>query len=216
VENLELYKKLMRFLALYLGNNVEILLCDTEKILHTENPFSSRHHAGEPLGDVEKSFIENQVYADIEYTINYRSLTPHGEKLRSATLFIKDDNGELQGMLTINGQVTELLEVRRIIDSMINGERRINAVNSEEKPKTADYYEIHTLSVGELIQSVIDEAVSQYGVPPQRWTPEERLEITRRLDDKGVFLIKGSIAEVAKRLHCSEATIYRYLQQING
>ena len=38
MENLELYKKLMRFLALYLGNNVEILLCDTEKILHTENP----------------------------------------------------------------------------------------------------------------------------------------------------------------------------------
>ena len=81
--------------------------------------------------------------------------------------------------------MTELLEVRRIIDSMINGERRINAVNSEEKPKTADYYEIHTLSVGELIQSVIDGAVSQYGVPPSAGRPKSAWRLPEGWMTKG-------------------------------
>lgn len=214
--NVEIYQPIIKFFALYLGSNTEILLCDTEKVIYVENPFNSSRIIGMPLGDMEKSFIEKKIYTEINYTINYRSLTANREKLRSATLFIKAENGELMGMITINTKVKELLEVRNIIDKLINGDQPIEPTDSYKKAKPEQYYETYSLSVIELINKVIEESVADYGVPQERLTAEERLAIVRKLDDKGIFLVKGSIGEVARKLFCSEATIYRYLQQINS
>jgi len=36
------------------------------------------------------------------------------------------------------------------------------------------------------------------------------------LNRKGVFLLKGSVSYVAKELHSSEASIYRYLGKLNS
>ncbi|NLJ60892.1 MAG: hypothetical protein GX338_08095 [Firmicutes bacterium] len=213
--DVDFYKPIIKFLALYLGSNTEILLCDTEQILYVENPFNNSHKAGMPLGDMEESFIERRIYEEIDYTINYRSLTFNHEKLRSATLFIKNKNNKLDGMITINTKVSDLLQVRGIIDRLINGDQPINPTHSSKDAKPQQYYEIHSFSVIEVINSVIDESVTYYGVPPQRLTADEKLDIVRKLDDRGIFLVKGSIAEVAKKLSCSEATVYRYLQQIN-
>ena len=40
------------------------------------------------------------------------------------------------------------------------------------------------------------------------------LSVIREMDSRGVFLAKGSVIEVAKKLKSSKATIYRYLQQL--
>ena len=41
-------------------------------------------------------------------------------------------------------------------------------------------------------------------------------EIMDILNRKGVFLLKGSVSYVAKELHSSEASIYRYLGKLNN
>ncbi|WP_238558869.1 helix-turn-helix domain-containing protein [Yersinia pestis] len=41
---------------------------------------------------------------------------------------------------------------------------------------------------------------------------DEKKEIVKKLNEKGVFLLKGAVAEVAMRLETSEQTIYRYLK----
>ena len=64
----------------------------------------------------------------------------------------------------------------------------------------------------DIIQAVTDEYLASFGVPAERLTSAERQKIVQELDRRGGFLVKGSIAEVAKRLGCSEVTIYRYLQ----
>jgi predicted transcriptional regulator YheO len=43
-------------------------------------------------------------------------------------------------------------------------------------------------------------------------TPEEKKELVDALNDRGVFLLKGVVSEVADRLEVSEQTIYRYLK----
>jgi predicted transcriptional regulator YheO len=47
-------------------------------------------------------------------------------------------------------------------------------------------------------------------------TPDEKIAIVRTLNDKGVFLLKGAVAVVARHLAASEATVYRYLQRVTG
>ena len=44
----------------------------------------------------------------------------------------------------------------------------------------------------------------------------EKITVIQTLYDKGVFLIKGAVPEVAQALFCSEATVYRYLSKLSG
>ena len=46
------------------------------------------------------------------------------------------------------------------------------------------------------------------------FTQEVRLEIVSKLYARGFFEIKGIVRKVAQRLYYSEATIYRYLSQL--
>ena len=80
------------------------------------------------------------------------------------------------------------------------------------QPELLNRYEGVNVMVEDIIHAVTDEYLSRFGVPAERLTSAERQKIVQELDRRGVFLVKGSIVEVARRLGCSEVTIYRYLQ----
>ena len=52
------------------------------------------------------------------------------------------------------------------------------------------------------------------GVAADRISPEERLAVVTALEGRGVFKLKGAVEDVADALHCSRATVYRYLSQL--
>ena len=52
------------------------------------------------------------------------------------------------------------------------------------------------------------------GVTADRLTPDERMQIIASLETGGIFLLKGAVKDVADALHCSQASVYRYLSQI--
>ena len=67
--------------------------------------------------------------------------------------------------------------------------------------------------VERIIKRITDE---QHPVDVDRLNQDEKMEIMEILDRKGVFLLKGSVSFVAKELHSSEASIYRYLGKLNS
>lgn len=221
---------LLPFLSQVLGSGAEILLCDTEKILYAENPITARVKPGNRLGDMERSFMEDGVYRTCDSIVNYRALLPSRERLRASTFFLKDENGSLAGFFTINIQVEDMLRARDMLDVLINGNSPNNAqaTTSHDGDPSSDgarfralsmqflnRYEGEDMSIEDLIQSITNKYLTQFGVSASRLTTAERQEIVRELDKRGVFLVKGSIMEVARQLGCSEATIYRYLQHCN-
>ena len=58
------------------------------------------------------------------------------------------------------------------------------------------------------ISSIIGEQ------PPEQMTREERLAKVRFMEEKGIFLMKGSIELAAARLGVKEVTIYSYLDEL--
>ena len=40
------------------------------------------------------------------------------------------------------------------------------------------------------------------------------MQIIASLESGGIFLLKGAVKDVADALHCSQASVYRYLSQI--
>ena len=134
--------------------------------------------------------------------------------MRSATMFIREGDS-LSGLLTINQNVGELIHIRSYLELLINGEQEHNVLKPSGKnssPKQS--YEALTLSVTEMIDKVLEEATIRFNSPPGRLNADEKLSVIREMDSRGVFLAKGSVIEVAKKLKSSKATIYRYLQQL--
>lgn len=52
------------------------------------------------------------------------------------------------------------------------------------------------------------------GFAPERLTAAEKKQIVSVLASNGVFCLKAAVKAVATGLHCSQASIYRYLSQI--
>ena len=75
-----------------------------------------------------------------------------------------------------------------------------------------------TESFHNSIDAVAGDAVGRelirLGVTADRLTPDERMQIIASLENGGIFLLKGAVKDVADALHCSQASVYRYLSQI--
>ncbi len=52
------------------------------------------------------------------------------------------------------------------------------------------------------------------GYAPERLTAAEKKQIVSVLASNGVFCLKAAVKAVAAGLHCSQASIYRYLSEI--
>ena len=82
------------------------------------------------------------------------------------------------------------------------------------KPKVIEE-NLSTTTLEELTTTIINQVLIQTDIEPERMSPDEKVAIVAQLHEKGVFLLKGSVIEVAERLKTSEATIYRYLKQLS-
>ena len=212
--NIEFYRPIIEFLALFLGAEAEIILCDTEKILLIEHPMDENRYIGAPISEMQQALIQNPECNLLPYNINYRTLSSKGDKMRSATMFIREGD-TLLGLLTINHNVGELVRIRTYLNTLISGDQGHNVLQTAKKSgKPMQSYETLTLSVTEMIDKVLEEATIRFSVPPNRLTANEKLSVIREMDSRGVFLAKGSVNEVAEKLGSSKATIYRYLHQL--
>ncbi len=220
------YIKLTEFLGNALGPDYEVALHDltnrNKSIIAIANSNISGRDIGAPLTNMALQMIKDKVYETNDFCANYKGVAENGKTLRSSTLFIKHE-GKLIGLLCINFDDSRYQiiseELMRIChpDTFIgtsfqySGEHiatssNIKSVSSERFPDSKD--------------SVIAEAVSHelatLNVSVERLTTDERMSIISSLEKKGIFLLKGSVQNVAENLHCSSASVYRYLSQLKN
>lgn len=204
------YKPLVDFLAEVLGDNCEIVLHDLEdfenSVIAIANGQISGRKVGDSLTDLALNVLKDQEKLENDYLTNYTGKTFAGKKLKSSTYFIKKDK-KVVGMLCINIDVSKFVEARDLLDSFIGKSSEIEKVETNDN----DYSEQFTSSIEELIDSIIENSIGNSEVHPKRMTADEKKQITKKLDDKGVFLLKNSVSKVANKLYTSDATIYRYL-----
>lgn len=201
---------MMKFMSEILGPDTELVLYDTEtmKACHVINPLDGEMVVGSEMRSLERSFLENKVYREKEYIVNYRALSKRKNKLKSATLFIKDENG-LAGILTVNENVDKLIELRDVLNVIVSGKE-------ENEKKAQNFYDSFEISVEGMVRNAIKAEAERYGVEAARLSHKEKMNIVRILDERGIFLVKGAIAELATVLETTETSIYRYLNKLNG
>lgn len=198
-----------RFLSAFLGPDVEIVLYSVPEncVYSVINPLDPEMTSGSKIRRLEQSLINEKVWKKDDFFVNYRSLSSTNAKLKSATYFIaSDDRKELYGIITINMVVDKLLELRDHLNQIITG----YAPLKDERRFLGSV----TLSVDDMVSTSIDCEIKKYGVDGYRLSAEEKLDIVKNLDKKGIFLVKGAISELAEKFGTTETTVYRYINRL--
>lgn len=211
IEKMELFLKLTEFLYYVCGSNYEIVLHDTKNlessIIAIKNGRISGRKVGGPMTDLALKLMNEKYYMENDYIVN-SGRTKDGKFLASSTFFIKDENQELIGMLCINNDLTHMISHNNYLVNTLSS----FGVNICPNNGVSTHENIEN-SVEDLMMNIINRAIINSNVLPERMSPEEKMEIVKQLESQGIFLLKGSVQEVAKHLKASEATIYRYLNK---
>lgn len=76
-------------------------------------------------------------------------------------------------------------------------------------------HEAATEHLGSAVGRMLEAAESELGVRASEMSRSQKQQVVKELDERGAFLIKKSVEQVAERLGVSRFTIYNYLDQAN-
>ncbi|MEG1619092.1 MAG: PAS domain-containing protein [Eubacterium sp.] len=212
VKQLKPYIVLVDFLADFLGENTEVVLHDLTdwhcSIVAIRNGHISGRRVGSPVTDLALEMIKSEKYKNQGYRVNYRGVSQKGERIRSATCFLKDEEGELIGMICINMDCQKYVEVRDILESLI----RINSTaNEAEEENDQTVEEKFNIDVKDLVENNINRALPGMGSNVCELGKQEKIDLVGKLQAMGTFMVKGTIWNVADILGVSVPTVYRYI-----
>ena len=135
---------------------------------------------------------------------NYLTSLPGGRLMKSCTVFLRDSNGRAQGAFCINFDISAFVNMRNQLGRFITTSNR------------GDVVETFTDEIEETVQNLIAETLNEIGQGQPLLNRDDKIDLIRRLADKGVFQVKKMVPFVADQLGLSRATIYNYLREVRA
>ncbi|MFJ5428073.1 transcriptional regulator [Pectobacterium actinidiae] len=203
----------MDALSSIIGKNIEIALHDLRQpdssVLKIINGHLSGRTTGSSLLDGpendmgflgiigDESSVKNTEPAIFTH---YKSISLQGKSLRSATVLFKDDTGKASLSLCFNAD-----------DSAINAARDALTLLL---PSGFETKESSETGLEEKMDEIIYACLPPAGQLRTGATKKEKVEIVRKMQEKGMFIVRGGVEKAAKVLGVSRYTIYNYLDEI--
>ena len=194
-------------LAGQFGRNCEVVIHDLrgDNHEHTIVAIENGHVTGRSIGDgpshiVLESLRENPKM--IEDRISYFTKTSDGRVLKSTTLFIRDDDEKVIGLLGINYDISMLVAI----------DDAIRAFTGQDSPGK----DVESISgnVSDLLDELLDHSVRLIGKPTALMSKDEKMRAIRFLDERGAFLVTKSGPKICQFFGISTYTLYSYLDDI--
>jgi len=184
-------------IARLLHPHAEIVLHDlaTGKIAKIWNPYSNRK-PGEPsdLDDIDPDLQDENVVGP------YEKASPRGERLKSISTILRDDNENARALLCINLDVSQFDAAAKLLLGLAAaGEARPEwmfrrDIREQINLQIADYLKRHSLTLRALDQN-------------------SRLDLIAFLDGCGAFQARRAVDHVAAALDLSRTTVYVLLRE---
>ena len=206
MSTLERLKVIAHGLAIQFGPSCEVLIHDLQRDLDTslvyiENGTITNRHVGDGPSHVVLDVLN---YDDgSEGRFGYLTKTKEEMIVESSTMYIRDDNGNIDYLLGINQDITEFVMMHRSLESLIGIGQAENGT-----------VEKITTSVSELLDDLLLEAERLVGKPGPLMNKVERLKAISYLNEKGAFLISKSSEKIAEYFNISKFTLYSDLNTV--
>lgn len=206
------YVSLVDFLADAFGKNTEVILHDVtdcaNSVVAIRNGHISGRKKGSPLTDLGLKILKEASESNTDYMAGYTGYARDGSMTKSSTWIIRNDEGEIVGMLCINTDYSELKTMQEALKSFAD------KMELPILPQTDNKVEYFNMNVSELVDNNLKKVWAGYGTEHPKLSQKEKVEIVSKLNEMGTFYMKGSVACVAERIGSSIPTVYRYLNSM--
>lgn len=195
-------------LARTFPRNLEVVVHDLSDPRHSIRHIAgdvTRRKVGGPLTDLVVRALRREG-REIRDRYNYRTTTRDGRVLKSTTTFVRDRRGEVVAAFCVNFDTTDYRNAAQALEIFSSAAASFD--DDGEKVET------FANSIHETIEALFEQTVARIGKQPAYMSTAERLDLLRALEETGVFRIKGSVDQVARRMGVSKYTVYGYLKKI--
>lgn len=206
---LDFLKQLAHGLAIQFGSSCEIAIHDLKtkdlerSIVYIENGHVSNRQTGDgPSGIVLETLQSDP--STIHDKLYYLTKTEDGRILKSSTFYIRDDDGSISYIFSLNYDITAFTAASTAIQSLI-------ATKDNLPDLTGDSPRQITHNVNELLDLLIEQAVAKVGKPVAMMNKDDKVAVVQYLDHAGAFLITKSGDKVSSYLGISKFTLYSYM-----
>lgn len=204
--SLELLKQLAHGLAAQFGRDCEIVIHDLTKqdlessVVYIENGHVTHREIGDGPSPVVLA-SKLKMPETLEDHLGYLTRTAEGKVLKSSTMYIRGDDGNVDYILSINYDITGLMAAESALHSLTGSEPLA--------PRTEPTKITH--NVNDLLDSLIEQSVALVGKPVPLMTKDDKVQAIQFLNNAGAFLITKSGDKVSQYFGISKYTLYSYI-----
>ena len=204
--DLDFYKRLAKALAAEFGENCEVLVHDLtggdpeHTIVAIENGHVSHRQMGDGPSQIVLEALQEKHPENLQDRYGYLTRTRDGRILKSSTLYIRNKEDGVDGILCMNYDITSLLMAQKAVASLLS---------HEDAHKTP----VNTIpqNVNELLDDLIEQSVEKVGKPVALMTKDDKILAIQFLNNAGAFLVTKSGDKVSKYFGISKNTLYSYI-----
>lgn len=207
------------------GSKTEVVLHDLADPLHSVvyvvNGTVTDRRVGQGLRHLVTEMLTAQARGtDLLPAWWYRYQT---KLIRCTTQLLRDEAGKLVGALCVNEDVTAELAEFNILKEKLPGLKMVEVpvpadngiLWAEESVSSADGKPTSVQeNVRETVFKLITALAKEEGFTGREVSREERRRFVEMLNDRGVFLVKGSVEYAADVIGVSKVTIYSDLDSV--
>ena len=200
---------LVQGLAEMFGPDCEVVLHDVGQLPHSIVAIENGHVTGRGVGDVPTDLMLRSLRRAAEGGPDVRVYvtSSDGKVLKSLAVTLRDAHGDLFGILGLNFDVSGLVQTQRTLANLA----AVGRLRGEALPVAE---EIFADDIRDVVAGMIAKILNEMGKTPAAMSRDEKMEVVKRLEEHGAFLVKRSAEQVADALDLSRYTIFSYLKEI--
>lgn len=202
---------LVRGLAEFLGPTCEVVLHDLGELPHSIVAIEHGDVTGRQVGDVPTDRMLETLRRGPAGDGHYRLYLSgsRGKLLRSLSVTLRDEHGQAYALLGLNMDVTQIVQAQRALSSL-------SGRADGERMRAGEGEEVFSDDIRDVLAAMIARAQAEVGKSVGSMTRDEKMDVVRRLEERGAFLVKRSAEQVAEALDLSRFTIFSYLKEIRA
>lgn len=209
-KELKKYIPIANLIAKTFGKNCEVVIHDLtvpqNSVVYAINNHVTGRKVGQAFDHLVKQVLLSRKF-DNDYVAGYKTFTEDGREIKSSTALIRDSNETVIGALCINYNLEKMVNFKEFIDEFM----AIEQEKEEEEEEEEENIELME-NVVEIADDLIDRIIANHAKDDLK--RREKINLIKFMDEKGIFLIKGSVDKVADKLGISKVTVYSYLDEI--
>ena len=213
-ETLQPYISMADMLARTFGKECEVVLYDMTNPQHSVVYAANNTVTNCQIGDRLPSSVSQMLRSpDLkeDFISNYYFHTEIHNKehlIRSSAFLFRKPDGSPDGVLCINLDTEPITSMIEFLKGYLPEQPSGSASSEAAVPRVTE-----EKNVSSMVSSLIDHILE--GISDEA-TRDERVERIRSMENKGVFLMKGSVEQVAAKMGVNKVTIYSYLDEVHG